>query len=127
KSSRLREWQPDIKWPLLTSWTICANAGYTPDESWPLMYNVISVVLAASVLGDHCSPISDTTILSSLATDCNHIEHVRTQLPYALTVGVVSLLFGFLSTAVHLPFLLSLLLGVGILYTIVRYLGKQVD
>lgn len=109
------------------TWTICANAGYTPDESWPLMYNVISVVLAASVLGDHCSPISDTTILSSLATDCNHIEHVRTQLPYALTVGVVSLLFGFLSTAVHLPFLLSLLLGVGILYTIVRYLGKQVD
>ncbi|MEM6724226.1 MAG: Na+/H+ antiporter NhaC family protein [Bacteroidota bacterium] len=109
------------------TWTICANAGYTPDEAWPLMYNVISVVLAASVLGDHCSPISDTTILSSLATDCNHIEHVRTQLPYALTVGAVSLLFGFLSTAIHLPFLLSLVLGVGILFTVVRYFGKQVD
>lgn len=109
------------------TWTICMEAGFTPDEAWPMMYNVISVVLAASVLGDHCSPISDTTILSSLATDCNHIEHVRTQLPYALTVGAVSLVFGFLSTAIHLPFLLSLLLGVGVLYTIIRWLGKPVD
>ncbi len=74
-----------------TTYAICVANGYTPDESLPILLNVIATVLAASVLGDHCSPISDTTILSSLASDCNHIDHVRTQMPYALTVGVFSL------------------------------------
>ena len=50
---------------------------------------VLSSILAGSVLGDHCSPISDTTILSSTGAGCNHISHVATQLPYALLVGFV--------------------------------------
>ncbi|MGN0844660.1 MAG: Na+/H+ antiporter NhaC family protein, partial [Kiritimatiellia bacterium] len=50
---------------------------------------VLSSILAGSVLGDHCSPISDTTILSSTGAGCNHINHVATQLPYALLVGIV--------------------------------------
>jgi Na+/H+ antiporter NhaC len=49
----------------------------------------LSAVLAGSVFGDHCSPISDTTILSSTGARCNHIDHVSTQIPYALTVAVV--------------------------------------
>jgi Na+/H+ antiporter NhaC len=49
----------------------------------------LSSVLAGSVFGDHCSPISDTTILSSTGAQCNHIDHVSTQIPYALTVAVV--------------------------------------
>jgi Na+/H+ antiporter NhaC len=49
----------------------------------------LSSVLAGSVFGDHCSPISDTTILSSTGAQCNHIEHVATQIPYALTVAIV--------------------------------------
>lgn len=52
---------------------------------------VLSSILSGSVMGDHCSPISDTTILSSTGSQCRHIDHVRTQLPYALTVGAVSL------------------------------------
>ena len=51
---------------------------------------VLSAVLSGSVMGDHCSPISDTTILSSTGAQCRHIDHVRTQLPYALTAGAVS-------------------------------------
>ncbi|MCB1045163.1 MAG: sodium:proton antiporter [Acidobacteria bacterium] len=51
---------------------------------------VLASVLGGGVFGDHCSPISDTTIISSLASGCDHLEHVKTQLPYALTVGVVS-------------------------------------
>jgi Na+/H+ antiporter NhaC len=47
----------------------------------------LSAVLAGSVFGDHCSPISDTTILSSTGAGCNHIDHVATQIPYALTVA----------------------------------------
>jgi Na+/H+ antiporter NhaC len=49
----------------------------------------LSAVLAGSVFGDHCSPISDTTILSSTGAGCNHIAHVSTQIPYALTVAAV--------------------------------------
>jgi len=49
----------------------------------------LSAILAGSVFGDHCSPISDTTILSSTGARCNHIDHVATQLPYALTVATV--------------------------------------
>ncbi len=51
----------------------------------------IGAVISGGVFGDHCSPISDTTIISSLATDCEVIEHVKTQLPYALISGVIAL------------------------------------
>ncbi|MEK6215068.1 MAG: Na+/H+ antiporter NhaC family protein, partial [Vibrio fluvialis] len=55
-----------------------------------LMLPMLSAVLAGSVFGDHCSPISDTTILSSTGARCNHIDHVSTQLPYSLAVAGVS-------------------------------------
>ncbi|MGY3570092.1 tetracycline efflux Na+/H+ antiporter family transporter Tet(35) [Vibrio paucivorans] len=55
-----------------------------------LMLPMLSAVLAGAVFGDHCSPISDTTILSSTGARCNHIDHVATQLPYALSVALVS-------------------------------------
>ncbi|CAM3678961.1 Malate-2H(+)/Na(+)-lactate antiporter [Vibrio aerogenes CECT 7868] len=57
-----------------------------------LMLPMLGAVLAGSVFGDHCSPISDTTILSSTGARCRHIDHVSTQLPYALLVAGVSLI-----------------------------------
>lgn len=57
-----------------------------------LMLPMLGAVLAGSVFGDHCSPISDTTILSSTGAKCSHIDHVATQLPYALTVALISCL-----------------------------------
>lgn len=57
-----------------------------------ILLGTVSSILAGSVWGDHCSPISDTTVLSSMATSCDHMDHVRTQLPYALFIGGVSLL-----------------------------------
>ncbi|SDG73448.1 transporter, NhaC family (TC 2.A.35) [Vibrio xiamenensis] len=69
-----------------------------------MMLPMLSAVLAGSVFGDHCSPISDTTILSSTGARCNHIDHVSTQLPYALTVALVScvgfVVLGFTSSEV---------------------------
>ncbi len=56
-----------------------------------ILLGTVSSILAGSVWGDHCSPISDTTILSSMATSCDHMDHVRTQLPYALFIGIISL------------------------------------
>jgi Na+/H+ antiporter NhaC len=53
----------------------------------------IGAVISGGVFGDHCSPISDTTIISSMASDCEVIEHVKTQLPYALISGFIALLF----------------------------------
>ena len=110
-----------------TTWAICQTQGIDPDISMEILLNVIATVLAASVVGDHCSPISDTTILSSLASDCNHIDHVRTQLPYALTVGVTSLVAGSLATLFGggaLICLLLMIVSVVFLYGIVRKFGR---
>lgn len=107
-------------------WNISQNAGLPTEVCMDLLYNVIAVVLAASVLGDHCSPISDTTILSSLASSCNHIDHVKTQLPYALTVGTISIIMTYASTAYNMPFLLSFALGILLMVAAVLFFGKKV-
>ena len=112
------------------TWAVATNAGWETAAAHGLLFNVISIVLAASVLGDHCSPISDTTILSSLASDCNHIDHVRTQLPYALTVGLTALVLGTLASVLGGGWLLCALLmlaGLGFLYFVVRWRGTVVD
>ncbi|MBQ7034966.1 MAG: Na+/H+ antiporter NhaC family protein [Clostridia bacterium] len=81
----------------------------------------MSACLAGSVCGDHCSPISDTTIMSSAGAQCNHINHVSTQLPYALTVAGISLvgylLAGFVQN-VYIVLGFSLLLTLGVLFAI---------
>ncbi|MBR3967589.1 MAG: Na+/H+ antiporter NhaC family protein [Clostridia bacterium] len=60
------------------------------NEADPLFFIGISACLAGAVCGDHCSPISDTTIMASAGAQCNHIEHVSTQLPYAITIAAIS-------------------------------------
>ena len=90
-----------------------------------VMLASIASVLAGSVWGDHCSPISDTTILSSMASGCDHIAHVRTQLPYALSAGSLAILCGSLPLAFGLPVWVSLLLGVTVLVGGVHFLGKR--
>ncbi len=118
-----------ILYPLLlpTTWQIGMEQLSGPEEIMPIFYNVTSCVLAGSVLGDHCSPISDTTILSSLASSCDHIAHVRTQMPYALTVGGVALLVGTLPSALGVPFWLTFPVGVLILYGIVHFFGRNTE
>jgi Na+/H+ antiporter NhaC len=88
----------------------------------------VSAVLGGSVFGDHCSPISDTTILSSMASGCDHVDHVRTQLPYALSVAMFAIAVG------YLPSLLTgiapwwfLLLGVVLILFAVRLAGRPID
>ncbi|WP_430813214.1 Na+/H+ antiporter NhaC family protein [Carboxylicivirga sp. RSCT41] len=117
-----------IIYPLILPaiWKIGLDAGLHTDAVLPLFYNAVSCVLAGSVLGDHCSPISDTTILSSLACSCNHIHHVRTQMPYALLVGITALLLGTLPSAFGLPVSVSYLLAAGVLFGFIRLKGKLV-
>ncbi len=87
----------------------------------------IAAVLTAAVMGDHCSPISDTTIMSSTASAVDHIDHVNTQLPYALTIGAVAAVLGFLPAGLGLPAYLLLPIGILALYFIVKYFGKSVS
>lgn len=98
-----------------------------PADSTIILYGVISSVLAGSVFGDHCSPISDTTILSSIASRCNHVDHVRTQLPYALVVAFVSMLLGdILSAYGYSPYLSFGLIGI-VLLGVVLIFGRKVN
>ena len=81
----------------------------------------MSACLAGAVCGDHCSPISDTTIMASAGAQCNHVEHVQTQLPYAITIAGVSfvsfILAGVLTLAADwaaylaIPVAIALLIG----------------
>ncbi|MCB0428948.1 MAG: Na+/H+ antiporter NhaC family protein [Flavobacteriales bacterium] len=118
-----------ILYPLVlaATWSVCQAHGYDMAATLPIFHNVTACVLAGAVLGDHCSPISDTTILSSLASSCNHIDHVRTQLPYAMVVGATSLLFGTLPSGLGLHPAFSMLLGLGVLWGVVQFWGKKVE
>jgi Na+/H+ antiporter NhaC len=89
-----------------------------------VLVGTISSVLAGSVWGDHCSPISDTTVLSSMASSSDHMDHVRTQLPYALLVGGVGMLVGDLPTAYGLPWWISWILGTAVLAVLLRTRGR---
>jgi len=81
-----------------------------------MMIISISACMAGAVCGDHCSPISDTTIMASAGAQCNHVNHVSTQLPYAITVAAVSfvtyIVAGFTKSAwISLPVGIALMFG----------------
>jgi Na+/H+ antiporter NhaC len=85
----------------------------------------LGAVLDGAIFGDHCSPISDTTIMSSIASSCDLIEHVRTQLPYSLFVAGLALLFAYLPSALGLAsrwsFLLALIVMVSFFIVMARF------
>ncbi|MBE5793541.1 MAG: Na+/H+ antiporter NhaC family protein, partial [Clostridiales bacterium] len=86
----------------------------------PLGVVCVSACMAGAVCGDHCSPISDTTIMASAGAQCNHVNHVSTQLPYAITVAGVSFLAyiiaGFVPVwYVVLPIAIAMMIGALIL------------
>ena len=89
---------------------------FVNDPSSPLMTIGISACLAGAVCGDHCSPISDTTIMSSAGAQCNHINHVSTQLPYALTVAIISFFCFIIAGFVPVWYIV---LPIGIILTVV--------
>ncbi|MBC8371235.1 MAG: hypothetical protein H8E25_14640 [Planctomycetes bacterium] len=88
----------------------------------------IGAVLEGAIFGDHCSPISDTTVLSSTASHCQHIEHVRTQAPYAIVTAIIAISCAYLPVALWglNPFV-CLAIGMVMLLTIVRFVGKRTD
>jgi len=89
-----------------------------------ILYASIASVLSGAVMGDHCSPISDTTVLSSMATGCNHINHVNSQLTYCLLIGVVSLVFIVINSVLHINVVLTYIIAFLVIYLIIRLFGK---
>jgi len=115
-----------ILFPLVVPlvWAVMEVNGMADAEFYYILYSTISTILAGAVWGDHCSPISDTTILSSMASGCDHIDHVRTQLPYALFVGGVAIFVGIIPSGFGFPWWISMIAGMGILWTGLRTFGK---
>jgi Na+/H+ antiporter NhaC len=109
------------------TWAVMTVAGMADPSGMHIMHSAIACVLAGAVWGDHCSPISDTTVLSSIASGCDHIEHVRTQMPYALLVGSVAIAIGTIPGGYGLPPWISLLVGITILVSLLRFFGRNAD
>jgi Na+/H+ antiporter NhaC len=91
-----------------------------------IFYSTIASVLAGATFGDHCSPISDTTIMSSMASGADHIDHVRTQLPYALLGGIISMILGYIPVGFGVSPLILLPIGMITIIVIIRFLAPKV-
>ena len=101
------------------SYSISPEAGYVIIST--------SAVLTGAIFGDHCSPISDTTIMSSMGAGCNHIDHVKTQMPYALTVAAVTIICGYIPAGLGLPVWIVLPIAAAVTIAVVYFVGKPVD
>ena len=109
------------------SWAVMGANDMQSPEHMHIMFSAIASNLAGAVWGDHCSPISDTTVLSSMACSCDHIEHVRTQMPYAVLVATVGLAVGTIPGGYGLSPLVSIVLGIALLIAILRIFGRCAD
>ena len=102
------------------------EAGIEASLQSTILLGTIAAVLSGACFGDHCSPISDTTILSSMASGADHIDHVKTQLPYAFLAAGVAVVFGYIPAGYGMNPYLSIVLGIGALYLIHRKISKPV-
>ena len=108
-------------------WAVMENNGGAGPENYHILYSTIACVLTGSVWADHCSPISDTTILTSMASGCELMEHVRTQLPYAIIAGIVALVLCTIPAGFGLPWWVLLGLGATSLALFIKTFGKSID
>lgn len=90
----------------------------SPDLSSLPVVGTIAAVFSGAVFGDHCSPLSDTTIVSSIACEVEPVDHVKTQLPYAMIAATVAILVGFLPTSLGFPVVFSWLIGTSVLLSL---------
>ena len=109
------------------TWAVLGANGLADAEHMHILYSAIASNLAGAVWGDHCSPISDTTVLSSMASGCDHIEHVRTQMPYALVAGGAAVFIGTIPGGFGFPPLFSIIAGIGVLLLVLNRFGRQAD
>ena len=96
-------------------------------ETLPMLVISIGAVLEGSIFGDHCSPISDTTILSSVSAASDHLDHVKTQIPYALCTMFVATVIGYIPAAAGIHPLISIGVGLAVLLAGLLIIGRRAD
>lgn len=106
-------------------WNMMIAQNVMDPEYFYIIYTTIASILAGAVWGDHCSPISDTTILSSMASGCDHIEHVRTQIPYAFYAGGFAMVIGIIPASYGFSPLASIVIAAIGMYLGLRWKGKE--
>lgn len=118
-----------IMYPLIlpATWFLCNESGMSFKESVEVFAHVSATVISGSVFGDHCSPISDTTILSSLSSSCNHIQHVRTQIPYAIFSALISMFFGTFLVENGLNICIAYIIMISVVVGFIFFIGKSTD
>ena len=97
-------------------------------EFSPFVALCLASILDGAIMGDHCSPVSDTTIMSSISTGCNLVDHVRTQFPYVLIVGATAVGFGYIPQALGVSWWISMVLALMsfiLLFTVVSKTQAQ--
>jgi Na+/H+ antiporter NhaC len=112
---------------ILTPLAIPVAVAASTSGPAPILAATASAILGGAVFGDHCSPISDTTIMSSMASGCDHVDHVRTQLPYALFGATLAVLCGYIPAMLGGPPWLLLILGLGAIGLVAHFLGGEIE
>lgn len=96
-----------------------------PTHSYVIMS--AGAVLTGAIFGDHCSPISDTTILSSMGSACDHIDHTNTQMWYSLAVAAITIICGYIPVGLGIPVYIVLPISIVITGLLVYFVGKPVE
>ena len=109
------------------AWAVMENHGGANPENYHIMYSSVACVLTGAVWADHCSPISDTTILTSMASGCELMDHVWTQMPYAISAGSAALLLCTLPAGFGAPWWILLILGIVSQILIISFFGKKLN
>ncbi|MFB0515518.1 MAG: Na+/H+ antiporter NhaC family protein [Candidatus Neomarinimicrobiota bacterium] len=107
------------------AYIIPAGAGLAEASQQAIFLGSIGAILSGAIFGDHCSPISDTTVMSSIASGADHVDHVRTQLPYGLLVACVTLALGYIPAGFGMNPYVSNLLSLGVLTLVIWWFGRD--
>lgn len=111
---------------ILTPMTVPVAYALNPADS-VFMLACVGAVLTGAIFGDHCSPISDTTILSSTGAGVDHLDHVATQMPYAIVMAGMTIVFGYLLVGFGLNVWATLAIGIVATAALVFFVGKRAD
>ena len=110
------------------AWALTGEgSGLDPAVADTIRHATLSAVLGGAVFGDHCSPISDTTIMSSMASASDHVDHVRTQMPYAATCALAAALVGYIPAGFGVSPLITLPLGIAALVGLLFVIGRRAE
>jgi len=116
-----------LLFPLTIPTAAAMSGGLDPAAQDTLLHAVVAAVFSGAVFGDHCSPFSDTTIVTAIACEVEPHDHVRTQLPYALVTAVVAIALGFLPVGFGMPAWIAMVLGGGALILLAWWRGKPIQ